>query len=79
MNTVNTSDLLGLLKTCGVIVIDISGDIAALSRGKEIFRSFKKEMVNIKDKDRFHALRNKRLILILSTVMTWAGVNKRVS
>lgn len=79
MNTVKSNDLMGLLKTCGVIVIDISRDITALSRGKEIFRSFKREIVNIKDKDRVVATKNKRLIVVLSTVMTWAGINKKVN
>lgn len=79
MSTVDRCDLIGLLKTCGIIVIDISGDITALSRGKEIFRSFKRAVVTMKNKDRALALKNKRLIIILSTVMTWAGIGKRVS
>lgn len=70
---------MGLLKTCSVVVIDISRDKTALSRGKEIFRSFKRDIVNIKDKDRVLAMKNKRLIVVLSTVMTWAGINKKVN
>lgn len=79
MNTVNSNDLMGLLKKCGVIVIDVSRDTNALSRGKEIFRSFKRELNTIEDKDRILAMKNKRLIVVLSTVMTWAGINKKVN
>lgn len=70
---------MGLLKTCGVILIDISRDFTALSRGKEIFSSFKREIVTMKDEDRVLAMKNKRLIVVLSTVMTWAGSNKKVN
>lgn len=75
MNTVNSHEVLGLLKTCGVIVIDVSRDTAALTRGREIFRSFKREVVNGKDK--IVLLDNKRLIVVISTAMTWAGVGSK--
>lgn len=77
MRTVNSSDLFGLLKTCGIIVIDISSDIAALAKGKEIFRSLKSEIVNLKGT--YNVSKNIKLIVVISTVMTWAGVNKKVS
>lgn len=73
---------MGILKTCGVIVIDISRGIGALSRGKEIFRSFKKEIaykIKGKGKRKEKETKNKRLIVLLSTVMTWAGVQNNVS
>lgn len=71
---------MGLLKTCGIIVIDVSRDKVALSQGKELFRSFKREIVNLKGKDKIIAAKTKRLIVVISTVMTWAGTdNPRVS
>jgi len=76
VSTVNSSDLLGLLKTCGIIVIDISSDIAELCKGKEIFRSLKKEIINLKGT---YVSKYKKLIVVISTVMTWAGVDKKVS
>ncbi|KAL4098767.1 hypothetical protein QTP88_023306 [Uroleucon formosanum] len=75
VSIVNSSDLLGLLKTCGIIVIDISSNIAELSKGKEIFRSLKNEIVNLKGT--YNVSRNIQLIVVISTVMTWAGVNKK--
>jgi len=77
VSTVNSSDLLALLKTCGIIVIDISSDIASLAKGKEIFRSLKSEIVNLKGT--YNVSKNMKLIVVISTVMTWAGVNKKVS
>lgn len=68
-----------LLKTCGIIVIDISRDIAELSKGKEIFRSLKREIVNFKDMGKTLKLKNKKKIVVISTVMTWTGVNKKVN
>lgn len=79
MNTVKSNDLLRLLKTCGVIVIDVSRDIASLKKGKELFKSLKREILNILGKGDNPALKKKRLIVVISTVMTWAGVDKRVS
>jgi len=70
---------LKLLKTCGIIVIDISRDIAELSKGKEIFRSLKREIINFKDMGKTHRSKNKKKIVVISTVMTWAGVNKKVN
>lgn len=68
-----------LLKTCGIIVIDISRDIAELSKGKEIFRSLKREIINFIDMVKTHRSKNKKKIVVISTVMTWAGVNKKVN
>jgi len=48
-----------------------------LSKGKEIFRSLKNEIVNLKGT--YNVSRNIKLIVVISTVMTWAGVNKKVS
>jgi hypothetical protein len=70
---------LKLLKTCGIIVIDISRDIAELSKGKEIFRSLKREIVKLKGMEKTHGSKNKKKIVVISTVMTWAGVNKKAS
>lgn len=77
MNTVDGHDVLGTLKTCGVVVIDVSRDIAALSKGWETFRAFKRELVN--DTDKVLASNGRRLIVVISTVMTWTGVSKGVS
>lgn len=81
MKTVKNEDVLGLLKTCGIIVIDVSRDITALTNGRERFRSFKKEIVKALSRGKANTLvsKNKRLIVVISTVMTWAGVNKQVS
>jgi hypothetical protein len=79
VNKVKSDDLLEILKTCGVVIIDISRDIAALSRGKEIFRSFKKKIDKFKRIDNNGKNKNKILIILLSTIMTWAGVNNKVS
>lgn len=79
MSTVNSSDLSWLLKTCGIIVIDISRDIAELSKGKEVFKSLKREIVNLKREEKTYASKNKRLLVVISTVLTWAGDNKKVS
>lgn len=79
MRTVNSSDLLRLLKTCGIIVIDISSDIAELSKGKEIFRSLKREILKLKGMEKTYVSKNIKLIVVISTVMTWAGVNKKLS
>ncbi|VVC36925.1 P-loop containing nucleoside triphosphate hydrolase [Cinara cedri] len=69
--------LLKLLKTCGAIIIDISRDNKALSKGKDLFRLLKRDIYSMKDKERILAMQNKRLIVLISTVMTWAGDNKR--
>jgi len=79
VSTVKCSDLLGLLKTCGIIVIDISTDIAELYKGKEIFRSLKREIINLKGMEKTYVSKNIKLIVVISTMMTWAGVNKKVS
>jgi len=79
VKTVNSSDLLGLLKTCGIIVIDISSDIAELSKGKEIFRSLKREILKLKGMEKTYVSKNIKFIVVISTIMTWAGVNKKVS
>lgn len=57
----------------------MSKDIAALTKGKEIFKSFKREILNVQGKSYIPALKNKRIIVLISTVMTWAGDDKRVS
>lgn len=80
VNTVDGSDVLGLLKTCGAIVIDVSRDEAALSKGKALFRSFKGELVGLKGDDKTIAAKTKKLIVVISTIMTWAGsADPRVS
>lgn len=79
MNKVKSDDLSEILKSCGVIIIDISRDIASLSKGKEIFRTYKRKISKLKKKDNTRENKNKRLIVLLSTVMTWAGVNNKVS
>lgn len=77
---VKSGDLLGLIKTCGTIVIDVSRDIEALTNGKKLFKSFKKEILSVQGKDNgVLDMKNKRLIVVVSTVMTWAGTDKRVS
>lgn len=80
MSAVSKEYLPGLLRTCATIVIDISRDIAGLSEGKRVFRLFKKEIVKRKGKEKVSSLsQNNRLIVVISTVMTWAGNEERVS
>lgn len=79
MHRIENNDILRVLKTCGVVVIDISRDAMALSKGKEIFKLFIKELDNLKGKEKVIKSKNKRLIVVISTVMTWAGFAKKVS
>lgn len=79
LHKVENNDVLGVLKTCGIIVIDISRDALALSKGKEMFKLLKKELTHLKGKEKAIKLKNKRLVVVISTVMTWTGFGKKVS
>lgn len=79
LHRVENNDVLGVLKTCGIIVIDISRDALALSKGKIMFKLLKKELINLKGKEQVIKSKNKRLIVVISTVMTWTGFVKKVS
>lgn len=79
MHKVESNDVLDKLKTCGIIIIDISKDATALSKGIEMFKLLKKELVNSKGKNIPIKLKNKRLVVVISTVMTWTGSIKKVS
>jgi len=58
----------------------VSRDIEALTNGKKLFKSFKKEILSVQGKNNGALdMKNKRLIVVVSTVMTWAGTDKRVS
>lgn len=59
-------------------MIDVSRDNAELSKGKEIFKSFKNEIVKVKCIKNKLGLKNKILIVVISTVMTWTN-NKKVT